>query len=61
MTARWTEFVAERKARWEAGRSRNVRVHGEQTVASLDLFYGATDALFQGGHLGGVRILCRRA
>lgn len=60
MTARWTEFVVTRRKAWNAARARNIRVHGEAVTNQLQQFYDAVVNLFLAGHLGGVRIACKK-
>ena len=57
MTGDWAAFCAQRAAEWRASRERNVRVHGEYTYATLERFFSAVVRLFEGGHLGGWRII----
>ena len=61
LTASWTGFVAERARTFRAGRAREVALHGEEVFAGLDDFYTSIARLFQGGNLGGVRLVARRA
>ncbi len=60
MTARWAPFVKERLAQYRSARARNVGVHGAEVVDALDAFYATMDALFDGGNLGGIRVIARR-
>jgi cyclopropane fatty-acyl-phospholipid synthase-like methyltransferase len=57
----WATHVAERLKRYRAGFERHVAVHGEDVAAALDHFYDIMNAMFVGGHLGGVRIVARKA
>lgn len=57
MTDGWTQFCAHRIAVFREQRSRHIQVHGEDIVNGLDDFYGTVNALFQGGNLGGVRVV----
>ena len=60
MTASWTTFVNGRLAAFRAAADRHIRVHGREIVAGLDDFYAAMDRLYQGGNLGGARVLARK-
>ncbi len=61
VTAFWTELVTERAETWRADREREVALHGEEVFAGLDDFYSSIARLFQGGNLGGMRLVaCRR-
>ncbi|MBI4263999.1 MAG: class I SAM-dependent methyltransferase [Acidobacteria bacterium] len=59
MTGDWAAFCAERAAAWQAARDRHVRVHGAETYARLERFFLAVRRLFEGGSLGGLRIVAR--
>ncbi|MBL37183.1 MAG: hypothetical protein CMP07_02120 [Xanthomonadales bacterium] len=59
MSADWTAFVANRRRRFAADRVRFVHLHGPATFGKLDAFYQAIQALFEGGNLGGIRIMAR--
>ncbi len=61
VTAFWTGLVTERAEAWRAGREREVALHGEEVFAGLDDFYSSIAALFQGGNLGGMRLVARKA
>lgn len=60
MTGDWVPFVKERKESFLAGRERNLRVHGYETVDGLEEFYSTIVGLFEGGNLGGIRVLARK-
>jgi len=60
VTAFWTGHVTERARSWRAGRERETALHGEEVFAGLDDFYSSIAALFQGGNLGGMRLVARR-
>ncbi len=60
VTAFWTEHVADRARSWRAGRERETALHGEEVFAGLDDFYSSIAGLFQGGNLGGMRLVARR-
>jgi sarcosine/dimethylglycine N-methyltransferase len=56
VTQQWTDFTAGRLAVWREQRERHERLHNAATWQSLEGFYSAVVALFQGGALGGVRL-----
>ena len=60
VTAFWTAHVAERARSWRAGRQREAALHGEEVFAGLDDFYSSIARLFQGGNLGGMRLIARK-
>lgn len=60
-TADWTKFVQERLSSFRADKKRFVDIHGEATYERLLHFYNSTVALFEGGHLGGVRLRAKKA
>jgi cyclopropane fatty-acyl-phospholipid synthase-like methyltransferase len=60
MTSAWVPFVLERKQDFCRRRERNLRVHGPEIVTSLEEFYTSIVALFEGGNLGGVRVIARK-
>jgi cyclopropane fatty-acyl-phospholipid synthase-like methyltransferase len=55
-SAEWTAFTAERLGVWRENKERHERVHNSATFESLDRFYAAVVALFQGGTMGGVKL-----
>ncbi len=57
MTASWSEFVTARRDGYRADDTRLREVHGDSVVDGLNDFYDAVVGLFQGGHLGGARII----
>jgi cyclopropane fatty-acyl-phospholipid synthase-like methyltransferase len=59
MTSPWTEFVVARLRGFRENRDHLLKVHGTETVDSLDVFYATVVGLFRGGRLGGVRFLAR--
>lgn len=59
VTEDWRAFSAQRVRAARENRAANVALHGKATVAGLEDFYGAVDALWQGGALIGLRILAR--
>lgn len=56
----WGAFCAGRAAAWASSRERQLRVHGADIVESLDRFFSGVSRLFDGGHLGGVRLTARK-
>jgi cyclopropane fatty-acyl-phospholipid synthase-like methyltransferase len=60
MSDNWSEFTRTRLASYRADHQRQVRVHGEATVAALEEFYSAVNKYFQSGKLAGVRLLARK-
>ena len=60
MSDDWAAFTHDRLNAFRADRARHQQVHGAQVVEALEEFYGAVDRLFQGGHLGGLRLLARK-
>lgn len=62
MTSEWTRFVVERLRAWVQGEARTHAVHaGSHLYEARLAFYSAMARLFEGGHLGGVRVKARRA
>lgn len=59
VTEEWRQFSAGRVKAARATRPAQVALHGESTVAGLEDFYEAVDALWQGGALTGLRVLAR--
>ena len=55
-TEEWKTFVNNRLENFIASRERFVRVNSEPTYEKLLHFYSAVVTLFNGGHLGGVRL-----
>jgi len=60
MTSAWVPFVSERRDGFLEARERNLRVHGTEIVDELEEFYATIVALFDGGNLGGIRVIARR-
>mmetsp|Transcript_2424 Transcript_2424/g.3401 ORF Transcript_2424/g.3401 Transcript_2424/m.3401 type:complete len:311 (+) Transcript_2424:151-1083(+) len=56
MTKEWITFVQSRLESFVSDKERFVSLHGEATHDKLYHFYDAVHVLFQGTHLGGVRI-----
>ena len=59
MTSTWTDFVVSRLGMFRENRAELLKVHGADTVESLDVFYATVVRLFRGGRVGGVRFLSR--
>ncbi|WP_432723975.1 methyltransferase domain-containing protein [Jeongeupia wiesaeckerbachi] len=58
-SAAWGAFCRQRAAFWRDDRARLIGIHGEADHALLDHFYKIMAALFDGGRLGGIRIVAR--
>ena len=61
MSNDWAEFTHERIKAFRRDRARHVSVHGEAIVDGLDGFYAAVERLFASGHMGGLRMICRKS
>jgi cyclopropane fatty-acyl-phospholipid synthase-like methyltransferase len=61
LTPDWAPFAAERLAAWRANRAAYAAVHGEGAWAAQELFYATIARLYEGGGLGGARLVARRA
>lgn len=61
LTPDWAPFAAERLAAWRENRAAYARVHGEGAYRAQELFYTVIARLYDGGGLGGVRLVARRA
>jgi sarcosine/dimethylglycine N-methyltransferase len=57
MTEPWLPFVTERLKAWRENRAAYARAHGEAAYAEQERFYAAVARLFEGGSLGGVRVV----
>ena len=57
MTGPWTDFVISRHRGFRKNRERNLALHGAEIVDGLDHFYTTIVALFNGGNLGGIRLV----
>ncbi len=60
MTDQWTKFVSGRLQLFREQRDRNLRVHGTEIVEGLEDFYSTIVNLYEGGHLGGIRIVASK-
>lgn len=57
MTDHWTPFVTERLRAFHANYSAYAQAHGEPAYAAQETFYAAVARLFEGGSLGGIRVV----
>lgn len=53
--------MKERLEKHKAQKERHVRVIGAETYAALEDFYTKISTLFDGGHLGGCRVIATKA
>jgi cyclopropane fatty-acyl-phospholipid synthase-like methyltransferase len=60
MTSTWIEWVTKRRINYIANREDTLRKHNDATYDSQLYFFSAIVTLFQGGNLGGCRIVARR-
>jgi cyclopropane fatty-acyl-phospholipid synthase-like methyltransferase len=60
VTEEWTVFTAQRLGQWREQRDRHERVQNVDTWQSLDRFYSAMVELFEGGRLGGVKLILKK-
>lgn len=60
MTDKWTKFTRNRIESYNQQRNRHIRVHGEDVVNSLNLFYTFIDSYFMNGKLGGIRAIAQK-
>ena len=60
VTDSWTDFVTKRNAKYVDNMERTLRVHGQDTYDTQLYFFNAVRTLFQGGNLGGCRIVARK-
>ncbi len=60
MTAAWTPFVNARRDAYLENRATNLAVHGAEITDGMEAFYDAVAALFNGGNLGGARVVARK-
>jgi len=57
MTEHWLPFVTQRLKTWRENHTAYARAHGEAAYAAQERFYAAVARLFEGGSLGGVRVV----
>ena len=60
MTTNWKEFVNDRFKKFIENRERQIAVNGIEVVEGLEDFYSKVVKLFDGGNLGGVRIVAKK-
>jgi len=60
MTSDWRDFVENRRKSYEKDKERILTVHGTPTYESQLAFFKSVETLFNGGNLGGARVLCKR-
>ena len=60
MTSHWTHYVTTRLDQFVAAKESFVAIHGEDAYCGLLHFYTAVATLFNGGNLGGVRIIAHK-
>lgn len=60
MTTEWTRYVTNRLETFVSNKDIYISVHGENAYSGLFHFYNAVSTLFNGGNLGGVRIIAQR-
>jgi cyclopropane fatty-acyl-phospholipid synthase-like methyltransferase len=59
LTPDWAPFANERLAAWRANRTAYAAIHGDGAWAAQELFYATIARLYQGGGLGGARLVAR--
>ncbi len=57
MTSDWGPFAAERLTAWRQNHAAYAQTHGEAAYAAQELFYRVIARLYDGGSLGGVRLV----
>ena len=60
MTAPWMAFVSERADAYRARLAEHTALHGAEVSGGLGAFYDTVAGLFQGGNLGGARVVARK-
>ena len=60
-TDSWKNFVRERMEKFIENRNRNISIHDIEIVEDLEDFYKKISQLFEGGKLGGLRIIAKKA
>ncbi|MEM7346465.1 MAG: methyltransferase domain-containing protein [Chloroflexota bacterium] len=60
MTEPWTRFVRTRSDAFREAKTRHIRVNGEAVYYGLEEFYNAMTTLYEGGNLGGLRLVARK-
>jgi cyclopropane fatty-acyl-phospholipid synthase-like methyltransferase len=61
LTSDWAPYAAARLAAWRANRQSYAEVYGEAAYEAQELFYTVIARLYEGGSLGGVRLVARLA
>ena len=59
-TESWNNFVHERLNNWHNNKQKYINIHGLVIYQRLDYFYSIIVRLFEGGNIGGVRILAQK-
>ncbi|OJW28270.1 MAG: hypothetical protein BGO51_25735 [Rhodospirillales bacterium 69-11] len=59
LTPDWAPFAHARLAAWKHGRAAYAAVHGDGAYDAQELFYTVIARLYDGGSLGGVRLVAR--
>jgi sarcosine/dimethylglycine N-methyltransferase len=59
LTGDWAPYAAERLTAWRGNHEDYARVHGEGAYAAQERFYAVIARLYDGGSLGGARLLAR--
>jgi SAM-dependent methyltransferase len=60
LTGDWAPYAAERLAAWRQNRAAYARVHGDGAYTAQEAFYAVIARLYDGGSLGGLRIVGRK-
>jgi cyclopropane fatty-acyl-phospholipid synthase-like methyltransferase len=59
LTSDWAPYALARLAAWRENHARYAQVHGEGAYAAQEKFYAVIARLYEGGSLGGVRLVAR--
>jgi sulfonate transport system substrate-binding protein len=60
LTRDWRDFTRRRSENWTANKGKLVEIHGSELFERLQFFYRQITQLFEGGNVGGVRIVARK-
>jgi len=60
LTESWLEYSKKRVAYWDGNKEELTRVHRADTFKRLRFFYNTIKELYEGGSLGGLRIIARK-
>lgn len=60
LTGDWAPYAAGRLAAWRQNRAAYARIHGEGAYAAQETFYAVIARLYDGGSLGGLRLVGRK-